>query len=265
MSDASSQQSDTPERGKSVRGDRALDSLVFRSRTTGKEAAARSRLVRRLRIILPIAAVLMVVLFIINTQSNSVDQAYLEDFKTIAESTEDLRMANPRFAGIDDEGKPFEITADAASQNPSLKDVIELQNPRAVQGQDETASVVTATNGLYRSDTNILELKDDVTLEHELGRAIYVLKSPTATVLIKDQVVTSDTGVGAVGPDGAALKADKMTAYRSDGRVIFEGNVSMRIYPGSDKPPIPVLRDSQTDTEDSEETETEETKDTEPE
>ena len=29
-----------------------------------------------------------------------------------AASTEELKMANPRFAGIDDEGKPFEITAD---------------------------------------------------------------------------------------------------------------------------------------------------------
>ncbi|MEM8772387.1 MAG: LPS export ABC transporter periplasmic protein LptC [Pseudomonadota bacterium] len=244
MSQTSS--SPAPERGKSVKGAAALTSIDFKTRTTGAEAEARSRLVRRLRVALPILAAILIVAFIINTRSNSVDQAFLDDFKTITAATEELRMANPRFAGKDDDGKPFEITADAAMQNPAEKDIVALESPRAVQGGDDTESVVSAQSGLYRSEENILELSDDVTLEHELGANTYILRSPKATVSIKDQVVTSDAGVGAVGPDGGALKADRMKAYRADGRVVFEGNVSMRIYPKKDSDGaavLPALRD----------------------
>ena len=61
----------------------ALESLNFRARTTGQDAAARSRFVRRLRIALPILALVLVAssFFLINTQSNTVDEAFLEDFK----------------------------------------------------------------------------------------------------------------------------------------------------------------------------------------
>lgn len=244
MSEATIKDSPASARGKSVKGARALDSLDFRSRTTGKEAAARSKLVRRLRIALPALAVFLVIAFIFNTQSNPVDQAFLDDFKSSV-STEELRMANPRFAGIDDTGKPYEITANAASQDPATRDVIQLDHPRAVQGSDDETSVVTAESGLFRSDENILTLSRAVTLEHELGAKTYVLRSPTATVSIKDQIVTSDAGVSAEGPDGATLKADTMKAYREDGRVVFEGNVSMRLYPAKKENAPPALRDSE--------------------
>ncbi len=236
---------ETPARGKSVKGGRALDSLTFRSRTTGADAAARSRLVRRLRVALPIVAVILIIAFIFNTRSNPVDQAFLDDFKTLSASTEELRMANPRFAGVDDKGKPFEITAVAALQDPATRDVIQLEQPRAVQGGDDEASVVTAESGLYRSEDNILTLNDSVTLEHELGAKTYVLRAPVATVLIKNQIVTSDAGVGAEGPDGATLQADRMSAFREDGRVVFEGNVSMRIYPNKGEIAVPTLRDGE--------------------
>lgn len=245
MSEATREDSPASARGKSVKGARALETLDFRSRTTGKEAAARSRLVRRLRIALPALAVFLVIAFIFNTQSDPVDQAFLEDFKSVSASTEELRMANPRFAGVDDTGKPYEITANAASQDPATRDVIQLDHPRAVQGSDDETSVVTAESGLFRSDENILTLSRAVTLEHELGAKTYVLRSPTATVSIKDQIVTSDAGVSAEGPDGATLTADTMKAYREDGRVVFEGNVSMRLYPNKSGDASPALRDSE--------------------
>ncbi len=236
---------DTPARGKSVKGARALDSLNFRARTTGTDAAARSRLVRRLRVALPAFAVILIIAFFLNTRSNTVDQAFLDDFKSITASTEELRMANPRFAGVDDDGKPFEITATAALQDPETKEVIRLESPRAVQGGGDESSVVTAESGLYRSEENILTLNRDVTLEHQLGTSTYILRSPVATVSIDDQIVTSDAGVGAEGPDGATLKADRMSAYRNDGRVVFEGNVSMRLYPKKKDAEAPSLRDGE--------------------
>lgn len=214
-----------------VRRRRVLDSLPMHARTTGDQAAARSRLVKRLRLALPICALVLVAAFFFNTRSNSVDEAFLDDFKDISASAEELRMASPRFAGIDDNGRPFEITANAALQNTSVKDVVELDQPRAVQGETAESTIVTADKGVYRSDTNILELREDVTLQHDVGADTYIFRSPAATVSIKDEVVTSDAGIGGEGPDGRALQADRMKAYNAEGRVVFEGNVRMRIFP----------------------------------
>jgi len=212
---------------------RLLDSLPTSARTTGAEAAARSRLVRRLRIALPAAAVVLVAAFILNTRSNTVDPAFLDDFEDLSASAEELRVASPRFTGVDNQGKPFEITARSATQRPGGPDVVELDMPRAVQGENDQKTVVTAKRGLYRSENNVLELQDGVALEHKIGAETYVLRAPAATVAIKDEVVSSDAGIGGEGQDGSKLNADRMTAYRAEGRVVFEGGVSMRLYPNS--------------------------------
>lgn len=222
-----------PARGQPLRGRKVLESLPARSRTTGEQALARSRLVRRLRVALPILALVLVAAFFFNTQSNGVDEAFLDDFKDMSAAADELKMANPRFAGIDDEGKPFEITAEAAKQVPGSTNVVELDLPRAVQGDGDEQTVVTAEKGLYESETNMLELTEGVTLSHDIGPDVYVLRAPAATVSIKEEIVTSNAGVGGDGSDGGRLEADTMKAYNAEGRVVFEGNVYMRIYPKS--------------------------------
>ena len=224
------------ERGKPIAGRQALNHLDFRTRTTSDAAKARSRQVRRLRLALPLVAIVLVFAFVVNTRSNNVDRTFLEDFKDLSARTDELRMANPRFAGVDENGKPFEITALAAKQDPQKRDVVELEKPRAVQGADDEKTIVTAENGVYMSDENILELSEGVQLEHDIAAGRYILTASAATVSIKDEVVTSDAGIGGTGPEGEALRADRMTAYKADGRVVFEGNVSMRIYPKSSNP-----------------------------
>lgn len=212
---------------------RLLDSLPTRARTTSKEAAARSRLVRRLRIALPVLAVILVAAFIFNTRSNQVDQAFLDDFEDLSASAEELRVASPRFTGVDNNGKPFEITARSATQRPGGPDVVELEMPRAIQGDNDEKTIVTAERGFYKSEENVLELQDGVALEHKIGSETYVLRAPAATVAIKDEIVSSNAGVGGEGQDGSRLSADRMTAYRAEGRVVFEGDVSMRFFPNA--------------------------------
>ncbi len=212
-----------------------LESLPMRPRITGQSAAARSRLIRRLRVVLPTLAVILIGAFIFNTRSNDVDQTFLQDFEDVAAATDELRMANPRFAGIDGDGNPFEITALSAKQDPGRQDVVELDRPRAIQGAADEKTVVTAQHGVYQSDANILELTDGVRVEHELAAGTFVLRAPGATVLIKDQTVTSNAGVGGEGPDGETLKADRMMVFNAEKRIIFMGNVSMRIYPNTAK------------------------------
>jgi lipopolysaccharide export system protein LptC len=207
-----------------------LDTLPNRARITGAQAAARTRLVRRLRIILPSLALVLIAGLLANTREAGVDDAFLEDFTDLSATTEQYKMANPKFAGVDDDGQPYEITAREALQAPQDKEIVELVEPRAVtQGADKT-TVVTAKKGVFRSEANMLDLSDAVTLQHEIGSQSYVLTTPAARVAIREETVDSNSGV--VGESEAGvLRADRMRAYNGEGRVVFEGNVSMRIFP----------------------------------
>lgn len=209
----------------------ALDSLTIRLRTTGEKAAARAVAMRRLRVMLPVAALLLIVAFFFNTRTNVADDAFLDDFADMNATSQNMSSVKPQFSGVDNNGNPYEITADSASQKAEDRDIVELNQPRAVTAGADTKSVVAATAGVFNTDDKKLLLKDGVTFEREIGRDQYVLKSQTATVSIDDQTVVTGSSVAGEGPDGSTLKADRMQANNRDGGVVFEGGVSMRIYP----------------------------------
>lgn len=208
-----------------------MPSLTIRRRTTGEAAAARALFMRRLRIALPAAALVLVAAFLFNARPGAGDDAFLEDFADIEATPRSLETANPEFSGVDARGNPYEITAISATRRPEREAIVELKAPRAVTAGGGEQSVVAAAAGVFNTEDKKLLLKDGVTFEHAIGRDNYVLTTSAATVSIDDQTVVSDNGVDGAGPGGATLKADRMNADNRKGVVVFEGNVSMRLYP----------------------------------
>ena len=208
---------------------RVLEELPSQQRTTSAQADARSLLVRRLRIALPVMALLLVGVFFLNTTSNQVDEAFLEDFAHLDAIPQELEMTNTSFAGINKKGQPFEITVTEATRTPTNDEILILDKPRAITSANSERSVVSANNGLYVQNEKVLELENNVTFEHAVGADNYVLRTPAATVLIDEDRVESDQGVMGEGPGGNTLSADRMKAYQSDGRIVFQGNVKLKI------------------------------------
>ena len=225
---------------------RVLENLPTGQRTTSADALARSKMVARLRIALPVLAVLLVLVFLMTSQPEKSNDAFLDDFKNLEATPEELVMSSPRFAGVDDDGKPFNITAETATREPDTQERVALTNPRAVTRDDGEETVVTANRGVYQSDARLLTLNEDVVLNHALGADNYVLRANDALVKLGDQKVEHVTGVEGGGPGGNTLRADAMEAYQGNGRVIFKGNVKLKIYQSS-QTTGPVLRDVQTD------------------
>jgi lipopolysaccharide export system protein LptC len=82
----------------------------------------------------------------------------------------ELRMVNPRYAGLDRYNRPYVVTAEAGRQVPDRNDVMALEQPEATMTVHGGASVVvTAATGVYQSQPQLLDLFDDVTLVHENG------------------------------------------------------------------------------------------------
>jgi lipopolysaccharide export system protein LptC len=212
-------------------GSGALETFSIRNRTTGEQAARRAALMRRLRVALPALAIVLVAAFLLNTRRDGADDAFLDDFADIGATAEGLQSKKPRFSGVDAEGAPYDITADSATQNLGEAKIYKLDRPRAESRGASETSAVEANSGVYDQDAKRLDLGDGVIFRRAIGRDNYVLKTPAATINVDDQTLVSDKGVDGEGPGGAALKADRVAAEKVDGKVVFEGNVSMRIYP----------------------------------
>lgn len=224
-----------------------LRNLPSRTRLTGEQAAARSVIIRRLRIALPVLALVMIGVFFLNAGQNTAEDVFLDEFKDINAEADELHVAKPRFSGIDASGNPYDITAEAAVQLPGDDRMMELEKPHAITTNDGKKSTLTANAGAFSSEANKLTLEDNVEFEHNIGNETYVLRTPAATFTIDDERVASDAGVEGDGPRGSSLSAERMLADNKTGQVLLEGNVRMRIFPTNDdlRPGAPECKSGQ--------------------
>jgi lipopolysaccharide export system protein LptC len=82
----------------------------------------------------------------------------------------ELRMINPRYAGIDRLNRPYVLTAAAGRQMPDRGDLMSLDRPRGQLILHGGAKVVlTAATGIYQTQSRLLDLFGDVILTHENG------------------------------------------------------------------------------------------------
>ncbi len=82
----------------------------------------------------------------------------------------ELKMLDPRYAGIDRQNRPYVVTAAVGRQVSNRNDLMSLDRPRAVMIVHGGAKVVlSAATGIYQSQTKLLDLFNDVTLTHQDG------------------------------------------------------------------------------------------------
>lgn len=211
-----------------------LENLPSHRRLTGEQAMARSRLIKRLRYILPGVALFLIAMFFISSQSANEDDAFLEELAVETLNAQEATVIKPSFAGLGTDGQPYEITAATAAQDPDNEDTVNLNGPRAVLQDGEAKTLATANSGTFNSDENLLKLQQNVVLEREISGKSYTLHTPDAVVAIADETVTSSSGVTGWAENGS-LRADTMEVYNNERRVIFTGNVRMKIEPGAIK------------------------------
>lgn len=82
----------------------------------------------------------------------------------------ELKMINPRYAGVDRLNRPYVVTAAVGRQTPNRGDLMSLERPRAVMIVHAGATVaLTAATGIYQSQAQLLDLFNDVVLTHQNG------------------------------------------------------------------------------------------------
>jgi lipopolysaccharide export system protein LptC len=193
-----------------------------------KSARVYSRFVRTLKFVLPISAFALVLATLLFALLYDADDSLTFSFTSVEQVDNDLRMVNPRFSGLDNENRPFLVTAGSATQdatNPRTVTLEALEADLALSA--DTWVNLSAAVGRLDTEEETLVLEGDISLFTDAG---YEFHTDRATVMLGERRVISDTEVVGQGPLGI-LRADGFEAENAGQTLRFTGNVSMRIYP----------------------------------
>ena len=190
-------------------------------------AERHSRRVRRLKVVLPAVAVLMVVSFagfsIISTPA------------VVAVSTEGtdlsegkLVMANPKLEGFTKDGRPYSMVAGRAVQDFEQQGLVNLEDIDAkMPVENDNWARVQTKNGVFNRNDNTLDVKTDITVTTTDGM---VAKLKSAFLDINNGNLKTSDAVD-IQANGSTITAESMAILENGRRIIFETHVRMNIDP----------------------------------
>ncbi|MGH6665797.1 MAG: LPS export ABC transporter periplasmic protein LptC [Pseudolabrys sp.] len=196
-----------------------------------RAARRHSRVVRFLRVAVPVAVVLGIFGIFLATYLNPLRMlAKLPvDVGNLVVSGTQITMEKPHLSGFTRDERAYELFADAAKQDMTKPDVIELRNLRAkVQMQDKSTIVMSADTGIYDSKRETLKVEQHIVLNSSAG---YRGQLSEAMVDIHKGYVVSEHPVVLDLLKGT-LKANRLEIVDSGDLVRFGGGVNMTLMLG---------------------------------
>ena len=189
-------------------------------------ARRHSRIVRILRVAIPLAVVAGLTGISLVTYYNPLRMLNKlpVDISNLVVSGSKVTMEQPRLSGFTKDARAYEFTADAAAQDLTKPDIVELRNIHAkVEMQDKTTMQMTAVTGIYDTKAETLRLERNIVLSSSNG---YKGRLSEARVDIRKGTVVSDQPVELELLQGT-LNANRLEIVDSGDLVRFHGGVSM--------------------------------------
>ena len=159
----------------------------------------------------------------------------------------ELTMIHPRYAGTDRLNRPYVITAAVGHQLPNRSDLMSLDFPRAVTiGHGGAKIVLTAATAIYQSQSQLLDLFDNVTLTHENGTRFVTQR---AHANLANNTAEGHVPIEGHGPSGDIWgqgfriidKGDTIT-FTGQSRAILKGTKPTKTPPPPPEPSPEVLK-----------------------
>jgi lipopolysaccharide export system protein LptC len=192
-------------------------------------AARHSRLVRILRVAVPVAVILsmtaIVGISIFNPFRILATKLPLDMGNLVVSGTK-ITMESPHLSGFSPDQRPYELWARTATQDVTDPDHVDLATLRAkVLMEDQTTVTMDARTGQFDTKSQVLDLRKDVFLQSSTG---YEARLTSALVDIANGTVTSDEPVDVKLLNGT-LRSDRLRVKEKGDVVLFEGNVVMNL------------------------------------
>lgn len=196
----------------------------------------RSRFIAVMKVLLPGAAVALLALVAAWPALELGDDRFRLDFALVAPPTAaEPQMLNPRLLSIDARQQPLTLTADMATQVSGVgeSDMFQLSEPKAdIMLDDGTWWALSASEGLFQRDANVLDLTGAVSLFHDSG---YEFGTETVRIFLDRRDVVGDQTIRGHGPFGE-IQAEGFRIIDGGGRMLFTGKSKLTIFGGL-KPP----------------------------
>lgn len=192
-----------------------------------RAARRHSRLVRFLRVGLPIGIVLALAGLSLATWLNPLrllTAALPVNINDLVVSGSKITMEQPRVNGFTVDKRAYEFTAEAAAQDLTKPDIVELRSINAnIEMEDKSTINMKAATGVYDTKRESLKLEGNILLTSSNGNTG---KLTEAVVDVRKGNVVSDKPVELEMLQGI-LNANKLEVVDSGTLVRFHGGVNM--------------------------------------
>lgn len=185
-----------------------------------------SRMVGFLKVLLPAVAAVLLGLIVAWPRLTGTDDRFHIGFASIGpDAVESLSMVNARYFGIDEENRPFTVTADVATEEKP-NSIVVLESPKADFTTKSGANVyIEARQGFYHQKTQMLDLVGDVALYHDQG---YELHTQEAQIDLARSSARGEAPVTGHGPQGA-LDGEGFEIRDGGAQVLVTGRSTLRL------------------------------------
>ncbi|MBV8681574.1 MAG: LPS export ABC transporter periplasmic protein LptC [Caulobacteraceae bacterium] len=186
------------------------------------KARAHSRLVRVLRIVLPMTMIAVAGMLAGFVAAHAIRQHQAAHGVVSAP----IRMLNPHFYGRDAQGRPYILTAREAARDTRSFQTVLLSGPSVTLDNPQgRPSTLVADTGVYHEDTRILLLRGHVrATDAQSGKFASdeaVVNTRTGSV-VGPQALQSSSNTG-------ALQSRSFDVYDKGDRMVFKGGVHARL------------------------------------
>ncbi len=182
-----------------------------------------SKLVRQLRLLLPILSVALVVILLVwSDQVKLPEPPQKKDI--VPDQVGQNKLVNPRFESQNDKAQPYVITAKEALQIPDNLNVVDLVLPKAsLDTLDGNKFMVEAVNGQFDQVKQTLKLNQNVILRDQQG---YQIDLQSVDIDLIGKTSSSMQPVVATGPK-ANINASGFRADATTGVLTFTGPATL--------------------------------------
>jgi lipopolysaccharide export system protein LptC len=144
------------------------------------------------------------------------------------EDAENFRMLNARYTGVDRRSRPYAITANSADQKSADARVVNLDKPKAdILLSDQSWIALTAEDGIFDRESQILELTGAVNLFHDSG---YEFHTTSAIFDLMAGDAIGQEQVSGQGPFGQ-LSAEGFRIHNQGERIELVGQAKIIVHP----------------------------------
>ena len=187
-----------------------------------------SRFVACMKLALPTAAVALLLLVAVWPRIQSAIERLHRLPRIDLSLARDLRMLNLHYSGRDRHDRPFTVTADAARQRPEVDDLVELEGPKAdMTTENDTWLALTAYSGIYRPQSQLLDLFGDVELFQDKGNQF---KTDSAHIDMANGSAEGDDAIEGHGSFGT-IEAEGFRIKNQGDIITFTGKARLVLEP----------------------------------